>query len=432
MNKLKRYLLFLAGLFVNALGVSLVTKASLGTSPISSIPYVLSLNYPLTLGNFTIIFSIFLILLQLLILRKNFKIENVLQIPVSIAFGYFIDLTMYMFFWVDPQNYVVKLISLLAGCVVLGFGVYMEVLADVVMLPGESFVRAIVQTWNNNFGTTKIIFDSSMTIMAGVLSVLFFGKLNGVREGTIMAALLVGFIARLFGKYLEFVKPYIFSEDYKTVEAQDAGNEKIQYKNIIVIGRQYGSGGHDIGKVLADKLGYDFYDQDIIKMAAKTTGMTSEFIGKREETMTNSLLYDLVNQMYQYKDEREQAPKDKIFAAESKVIRELADKGNCVIIGRCSDYILRDNKRVLKVFFNAPLESRIKRVMKRQGVEYSEAQHRIRKTDKYRADNYRYYTGRIWGASSNFDLTINTNFGIDFIEKYIKEALNSQQDLSPV
>lgn len=432
MNKLKRYLLFLAGLFVNALGVSLVTKASLGTSPISSIPYVLSLNYPLTLGNFTIIFSIFLILLQLLILRKNFKIENVLQIPVSIAFGYFIDLTMYMFFWVDPQNYIVKLISLLAGCVVLGFGVYMEVLADVVMLPGESFVRAIVQTWNTNFGTTKIIFDSSMTIMAGVLSVLFFGKLNGVREGTIMAALLVGFIARLFGKYLEFVKPYIFSEDYKTVEAQDAGNEKIQYKNIIVIGRQYGSGGHDIGKVLADKLGYDFYDQDIIKMAAKTTGMTSEFIGKREETMTNSLLYDLVNQMYQYKDEREQAPKDKIFAAESKVIRELADKGNCVIIGRCSDYILRDNKRVLKVFFNAPLESRIKRVMKRQGVEYSEAQHRIRKTDKYRADNYRYYTGRIWGASSNFDLTINTDFGIDFIEKYIKEALNSQQDLSPV
>lgn len=120
MNKLKRYLLFLAGLFVNALGVSLVTKASLGTSPISSIPYVLSLNYPLTLGNFTIIFSIFLILLQLLILRKNFKIENVLQIPVSIAFGYFIDLTMYMFFWVDPQNYVVKLISLLAGCVVSG------------------------------------------------------------------------------------------------------------------------------------------------------------------------------------------------------------------------------------------------------------------------------------------------------------------------
>lgn len=306
MNKFKRYLLFLVGLFINALGVSLVTKASLGTSPISSIPYVLSLNFPFTLGNFTIIFSILLILLQILILRKKFKIENILQIPVSIAFGYFIDLTMYMFLWVNPQSYGVKLIALFAGCVVLGFGVYMEVLADVVMLPGESFVRAIVQTWNTNFGTTKIMFDSSMTIIAGVLSFLFFGKLNGVREGTIIAALLVGFIARLFGKYLEFVKPYIFPENYKTNDAHktsDKNYEETRHKNVIVIGRQYGSGGHDIGKILADKLGFDFYDQEIIQMAAGTTGLTSEFIKKREETMTNSLLYNLVNQMYQYRDE---------------------------------------------------------------------------------------------------------------------------------
>lgn len=414
MNKLKRYLLFLAGLFINALGVSLVTKASLGTSPISSIPYVLSLNFPLTLGNFTIIFSIFLILLQILILRKNFKWENILQIPVSIAFGYFIDLTMYMFFWVNPQNYAVKLIALLAGCIVLGFGVYMEVLADVVMLPGESFVRAVVQTWNTNFGTTKIAFDSSMTVVAGVLSFIFFGKLNGVREGTIIAALLVGLVARLFGKHLEFLKPHIFPEDYRekdTCKAEDKEEGKTRgegrHKNVIVIGRQYGSGGHDIGKMLADKLGFDFYDQEIIKMAAGTTGMTSEYIEKREETMTNSLLYDLVSQMYQYRDEKEEAPKDKIFDAESKVIRELAEKGNCVIIGRCSDYVLRDDSRVLKVFFNAPLESRIKRVMSRMGLEYGEAQHRIRKEDKYRADNYRYYTGRLWGASANYDINMS-------------------------
>lgn len=206
MNKAKRYLIFLIGLFINALGVSLVTKASLGTSPISSIPYVLSLNFPLTLGNFTILFSILLILLQILILRKNFKLENILQIPVSIAFGYFIDLTMYLLGWVNPENYLIKVLVLLFGCIVLGFGVYLEVLADVVMLPGESFVRAIVQTWNTNFGTTKIIFDSSMTVIAGALSFLFAGRLDGVREGTIIAALLVGFIARLLGKHLNFIK----------------------------------------------------------------------------------------------------------------------------------------------------------------------------------------------------------------------------------
>lgn len=423
MNKLKRYLLFFVGLFINALGVSLITKASLGTSPISSIPYVLSLKFPLTLGNFTIIFSILLILLQILILRKNFKIENILQIPVSIAFGYFIDLTMYMFFWVNPQNYLVKVIALLVGCVILGFGVYIEVVADVVMLPGESFVRAIVQTWNTNFGTTKIIFDSSMTIIAGVLSFAFWGKLNGVREGTIIAALLVGFIARLFGKHLGFIKAYLFPEEQNAEQSKATDTEDIQHKNVIVIGRQYGSGGHDIGKMLADKLGYEFYDQEIIKMVAGTTGLTSEFIGKREESMTNSLIYDLVNQMYQYGNEKEEAPKDKIFEAESKVIKELADKGNCVIIGRCSDYVLKNDSRVLKVFFTAPIESRIKRVMKRLDISYKDAQNKIRREDKMRADNYRYYTGRIWGAAANFDITINTDLGIPYIEKCIDDAL---------
>lgn len=97
MEKFKRYLIFLVGLFISSLGVSLVTKANLGTSPISSIPYVLSLNFSLTLGNFTIIFSLFLIALQLLILRKDFKLEHLLQIPISILFGYFIDWTMLIF-----------------------------------------------------------------------------------------------------------------------------------------------------------------------------------------------------------------------------------------------------------------------------------------------------------------------------------------------
>ena len=113
MNKLIRYIIFLIGLFVNSLGVSLITKANLGTSPISSIPYVLSLNFPLTLGNFTIIFSLLLIFLQLLILRKNFKPEYYLQIPVSILFGYFIDFTMILMAFVQPESYPSKIIYLL-------------------------------------------------------------------------------------------------------------------------------------------------------------------------------------------------------------------------------------------------------------------------------------------------------------------------------
>ena len=430
MNKLKRYVIFLIGLFVNSLGVSLITKASLGTSPISSIPYVLSLSFPFTLGNFTIFFSIFLILLQLLILRKNFKLEHVLQIPVSIVFGYFIDLTMLLFAWVNPQVYIMKIIYLLIGCLSLGFGVYMEVLADVVMLPGESFVRAIVLTWKTNFGTTKICFDVSMSVIAAILSFVFTGRLNGVREGTIIAALLVGFIARVVGKKLAFVKPMLFPEEYVGENAEST--DKVQadsksvhavQRNVILIGRQFGSGGHDIGKALAEKLGYAFYDQEIIEMTAGTTGYTPEFIQKNEEMMTSSFLYDLVNQMYMYAQADEEAPKDKIYEAESKVVKELAEKGNCVIVGRCSDYVLRDNRNCLRVFFSAPMENRMKRVMERLHLSEKDARQKIQKEDKWRADNYRYYTGRIWGAAGNFDLTVNTAFGEDYIEMCIREAM---------
>ena len=218
MEKLKRYIIFFIGLYINSLGVALITKASLGTSPISSIPYVLSLNFPFTLGNFTIFFSLLLIFLQLLILRKNFKLEHVLQIPISIIFGYFIDLTMLLFTWVNPQTYIMKIVYLLIGCLILGFGVYMEVLADVVMLLGKSFVRAIVLTWRTNFGTTKICFDVSMAVIAAVLSFLLSGHLEGVREGTIVAAVLVGFIARSIGKRLSFLPVLIYGDDKKEEE----------------------------------------------------------------------------------------------------------------------------------------------------------------------------------------------------------------------
>ena len=425
MEKRKRYLIFLVGLFVNSLGVSLITKANLGTSPISSIPYVLSLNFPFTLGNFTIFFSIFLIVLQLIILRKNFKLEHILQIPVSIIFGYFIDLTMILFSWVNPEAYIMKIVYLLIGCLILGVGVYMEVLADVVMLPGESFVRANVLTWKTNFGTTKICFDVSMSVIAAVLSFIFAGRLAGVREGTVIAALLVGFIARLIGKKLVFLKDMIFpesvsAENENEVKEQTAGTYG---KNVIAIGRQFGSGGHDIGKILAEKLGYDFYDAEIIQMTAGTTGYTPEFVKKKEEIMTNSLLYDLVNQMYLNTDRQDEAPKDKIFEAECQVVRNLAKKGNCVIVGRCADYVLRNSGNCLKVFFSAPLVSRIRRVAQRQNITEGEAKATVQKNEKLRADNYRYYTRRMWGAAGNFDLSLNTDLGEEYIENCIRSAM---------
>ena len=197
---IRRYVFFLLGLFVNSLGISLITKANLGTSPISSIPYTLSLGFPLSLGMFTMIFSMLLMVIQLVILRKRFSKELWLQLPISLVFSAFIDLTMAMIFFVNPQTYATQMRSLLLGCIILGFGVFMEMAANVVMLPGECTVRAISSTWNTDFGKTKVAVDVTMAVSAALLGVILYWQIAGVREGSLISALLVGFLARLFNR----------------------------------------------------------------------------------------------------------------------------------------------------------------------------------------------------------------------------------------
>ncbi len=244
-EKIKRYLVFVMGLFISSFGVSFVTKANLGTSPISSIPYVLSLKFAWTLGIFTIAFSCLLIVLQIFILGKKFKLESLLQIPVSIAFGLFIDFSMNLLKWLEPDHYGTKIVSLLIGCIILGFGVYAEVIADVVMLPGESFVRAVTIRFLTEFGITKVCFDASMTVIAGVISFIYFGKLNGVGVGTVIAAILVGFIAKGFGRLLKKIPDILFGKQKETI----AENEEIaEHPLVITIAEEYGCNEEQIGK----------------------------------------------------------------------------------------------------------------------------------------------------------------------------------------
>ena len=208
---IKRYIFLLVGPFVNGLGVSFITKAGLGTSPITSIPYTLSLGFTPTVGMFTLVFNIFLVILQVILLRRNFQLQNLLQLPIIALFSCFIDLTMSLLGFIQPETYVLKVISLVIGCLILGFGVFMEMVANVAMLPGEATVRAVSDVFSTDFGKTKIAFDSSMTVIAAILSFIMFRHLDGVREGTIVAAILVGFIARLFKKYIGGIEKIFIS-----------------------------------------------------------------------------------------------------------------------------------------------------------------------------------------------------------------------------
>ena len=208
---IKRYIFLLVGLFVNGLGVSFITKAGLGTSPITSIPYTLSLGFTPTVGMFTLVFNIFLVILQVILLRRNFQLQNLLQLPIIALFSFFIDLTMSLLGFMQPETYSMKVVSLIVGCLILGFDVFMEMVANVAMLPGEATVRAVSDVFSTDFGKTKIAFDSSMTVIAAILSFIMFRHLDGVREGTIVAAILVGFIARLFKKYIGGIEKILIS-----------------------------------------------------------------------------------------------------------------------------------------------------------------------------------------------------------------------------
>lgn len=196
----KRYVLFIISLFFSALGVAFTKHGELGVSPISSVANVMSYKLDFfTLGVWLIIWNCVLILGQILILRKKFRLIQLLQIPLSFLFGYFTDFGLWLVGFIPAENYIVRLIMVVVGIVILGFGVSLSVSANVIMNSGEAFVKAISDTTNKNFGNVKIAFDVSCVVLALILSLLFFDfTIVGTREGTIISALCTGLTVKLF------------------------------------------------------------------------------------------------------------------------------------------------------------------------------------------------------------------------------------------
>lgn len=203
---LKRYLLLLIGLAIMAFGVAFSIKASLGTSPISSVPYVVSLFTPLTVGTATIIMHCVFILLQILILRKKYHPIQMMQLPVAFFFGYLTDFGVWAVRGISYDTYWQQWLLCLIGIFLVAVGVSLEVKAGVVVLAGEGVVLAICQVLPVKFGYMKVGFDVTLVVIACVLSLCFTGQLQGVREGTVAAAVMVGLIAKQLGKLLSHWK----------------------------------------------------------------------------------------------------------------------------------------------------------------------------------------------------------------------------------
>lgn len=200
-----RYLCFLMGLLINSFGVAFITKAALGTSPISSIPYVLALRFQPTFGEFTFVLNMLYIIGQVVLLRRDFQPIQLLQVVSNVVFSGFIDVSMGLLGWLSPASVPAMLLSLAVGCVILAFGISIEVAPDVIVVPGEGIVRAISTTLEKPFGSCKLCFDTTLVVIACALSLLFFGYLNGLGVGTIVSALAVGPIVNVINAHVPLV-----------------------------------------------------------------------------------------------------------------------------------------------------------------------------------------------------------------------------------
>ena len=195
---LKKYLVFVFGLYFLAAGIVLIIHSALGTTPISSVNYVLSLNSPLSLGTCTFIVNVLLILGQFWLIRgtksRQDQITILLQIPFSFIFSTFIDFNMSLAEDLHPSNYITSIALLLLGCLIQSIGVVLEIKPQVAMMSAEGFVNYAARRYNKEFGKFKVIFDFTLVTVAVILSLIFTQRIEGVREGSLIAACITGYI----------------------------------------------------------------------------------------------------------------------------------------------------------------------------------------------------------------------------------------------
>ncbi|QGU04394.1 YczE/YyaS/YitT family protein [Corynebacterium comes] len=199
LRQLRRVLVFTLGIFIMSLGVAASVRAALGTAPITSFPTVLSLATPLSVGTYSVLFNVLMLVIVIILQRRKFPPVQLLQLPVAFLFGWFIDLAMSLTWWLEPSNYAVQWVWTIIGVVLIAVGVYIEVQPRLTYIPADGLITVITTMSRAPFGKVKMIFDWTLVSISALLSLVLMGSLQGVREGTVFAAFAVGALVRVIG-----------------------------------------------------------------------------------------------------------------------------------------------------------------------------------------------------------------------------------------
>lgn len=209
----------------------------------------------------------------------------------------------------------------------------------------------------------------------------------------------------------------------------------MENKVIITIGRQFGSGGREVGQKLAKALGITYYDKELMAVAARESGLCEEVFERADERASSGLSYAFTmgySFMGMFTPYTDILSNDGLFKFQSDAIRKLAETESCVLVGRCADYILRDEPACLSFFIHSSLENRIQRIVQRQGVTVEQAKELLTKTDKSRAAYYNYYTNKVWGMASSYNFSIDVSvLGVEETVSFMKAFIDRRQELRP-
>ncbi len=276
----------------------------------------------------------------------------------------------------------------------------------------EMTSSVVIQSLGNIKKATAVSFIRQIILFIPIALILtnIFGLYGTLYAGPVSSAICFIIVIFLFGS--EYKKIGKEKNESYTLTDDTSTNNILKSKVVITISREYGSGGRYIGRIIADKLGIKFYDKDLVNLVSKEAGLSEEFIEENDQKRNwGSSLNSSYNN------------DDKIFEAETRVIKQLSDKESCVIVGRCADYILKDNENVVKIFIYSNKEDKINRAIKYYNLEEKKAIKQIEKVNKERAKHYKFYTNQEWGKVNNYDFCINSSIGTektaDMICEYI-------------
>ena len=416
----KRIAVFLFSVMIQGCGISILAHALVGITPIASFSYVISLHCPLSLGGVTFFFHLALMVLQYFLLFPNERdrrhIMDILwQIPMTFWFSLAIDTSG----WLLDQlltgfdlPYAISIGMVILGSLIIATGITLAVHANVALVTGEAVVKLISQRIKKEFGFVKMGFDLTLVSLASIISFIAtnFTMVEGVREGTLLSACMVGPTVRFLMPRLRGINRFFYPKERRVAYRQAQAQESQQFHGVITIAREYGCGGRILGQKLADKLKIGFYDNELIGMIAKEAGLSTDVVADKVGRLDNALLYEMIFKDYTASLDQSLSTQDALFVASSRVIRSLAHKENCVIVGRGADFILGDNPRCLNVYlYSSSLQYKLDFCQANYHEDEATAQEKMARIDHQRNEYHRHYNGHSLANARNYDLCLDVS-----------------------